>query len=153
MVIPAVALRFFASRWFKIGLGVLALIALVISIRGGISAVRQWNIETYNNGFRSGSDQMEKQWRNAEKLAALQQRDQIVEEVKRSNISVRAYLADIAARQPQIIRLKERTTVYEKSDAGNSICLDPDGVQLVQEYRSALGLTDTAPSPAPGAIR
>ena len=154
---------FFAGKAGKGFLIVLALVALAGAVFGIVKAVDNFIDDVYDSGFAAGADQKEKQWQKANADAMKGQRDQVVADAKVSNESVMSYLQDILAREPEILRVKERTTIYEKSASGSVVCLDADGVRLVREHREALGLAprptpanpgtvlDTLPGPGPAA--
>lgn len=154
---------FFAGKLGKGLLVVIALTALAGAVFGIVKAVDNFIDDIYDSGFAAGADQKEKQWQKANADAMKGQRDQVVADAKVSNESVMSYLQDILAREPEILRVKERTTIYEKSASGNVVCLDADGVRLIREHREALGLAprsapantgavlDTLPGPGPDA--
>lgn len=146
---------FAGSKLFKIGLALGACIAFIWALHSLVSAVRKLNSEVYNSGFRAGSDQMEAQWQKASAQNAVAQRDQVLRDAIASNEAVRSYVADIAARKAEVFKVKERTTVYASTPAAGELCLDADGVRLVQDHRAALGIGGQtgAPGSDPGATR
>lgn len=140
-----------ASKWFKIGLGVAALLALAGIVYATVRTIKDWETSVYNNGFSAGSDMQEKRWQTASAQAAQKQVAQLANDAVASNNAVKSYLAEIANRAPLLVPVKERTVVYEKSPVGTLVCLDPDGVKLWEDYRAASGLGGTATPAKPGA--
>lgn len=142
----------FGSLWFKIGLGVVALLALVWSVNTGISRVKNAIELSYNSGYKAGVNDEAKAWREAQAAAYQKELETMAQNVERQNSAVMGYLDEIASREPQIVRVKERTVHYAQSEAGNIACLDTDGVRLWQEHRTATlgdsGQGDTEASPA-----
>lgn len=143
---------FFAGKLGKGLLVIIALTALAGAVFGIVKAMDNFIDDVYDSGFAAGSDQKEKQWEKANALAMKGQRDQVVTDAKNSNDSVMSYLQDILAREPEILRVKERTTIYEKSADGSVVCLDAGGVRLIREHREALGLAPRSAPTNPGAV-
>ena len=134
-------------------IGILLLIgALVGSALALVSMVKSWNIETYNNGFRAGALNVQQQWDQSNAFALKEQRDKVVQDAINSNNAVKNYLDEIMARKPEVIRVAERTTKYVQSPAGATMCLTPDGVQLLQGHRNVLGFTPSTPPGNSGAV-
>lgn len=155
MVVPPQLAAFFGSKLFKIGLGVVAILLLVLSINAGIRAVRDWQQDTFNKAFNAGYTSSDAKWSKASAENARNQLATFAANVDRSNTAVAGYLKDIADRAPLIVPVKERTTVYAQSPAGTAPCTDADGVRLLQQYREASGLggqARTAPA-SPGPVR
>lgn len=144
-----------ASKWFKIGLGVVALLALVFAVKGTIDTVQKWQTDTFNKAFNAGYTASDAKWEKASAENARAALASVQANIERSNTAVQNYVADIAARAPLIVPVKERTTVYAQSPDAGTVCLDADGVRLLRDYRAALGLGGQA-SPAaasPAAVR
>lgn len=138
-------LSVFSPRVKKILGAVLLVIAVLALIFGIITAVKNWQVDTYNKGFRAGALNTQEQW-DAEKIAALnQQQATIVQDAVNSNNAVQKYLDQILAQKPEVIRVRERTTEYVQSPDGAVVCHTPDGVQLLQGHRNAIGYPSAAP--------
>lgn len=155
---PTMALRlagFFGSKIVKLVIVILALALLGFVVYKTVDAVRDWQVDTYNKGFTSGSDMQEARWQKIAAQNALLQRDQLVQDVKAQNVSVLDYLRDISSRKPQTDRIEKEIVRYAQSPAGSVQCLDDAGVRLVLDGRQALGLTGpTGPaSGAPGPVQ
>lgn len=129
----------------RIVLGIVAGLVGFLLVSGTVLAlvrvVRSWTTELYDSGYKAGVAKTKHEWEAANTSALQKQRDQVVADALNSNKAVRDYLAEIASREPQVIRVKERTTVYANSEIGSSICLDADGVQLLKDHRTAIGYT------------
>lgn len=154
MIPPQIA-AFFASKLFKIGLGVAALLILVLSVNAGIRAVRDWQQDTFNKAFNAGYTSSDAKWSKASAENERQKMDAFAKNVDRSNTAMAGYLKDIADKAPILVPVKERTTVYAQSPSGTTVCTDADGVRLLQQYREASGLggqARTAPAPT-GPVR
>lgn len=130
-----------------------ALLALVGALTGGVYAVRSWNTETYNRGFEAGSQMVRGQWDDSNAKVMAFQLETIQQDVLRSNEAVKRYLDDIAARKPEILRVKEKVTVYEKTPASTAVCFDADAYRLLQEHRAALGYPSPAEAGNTGAVQ
>lgn len=155
MVVPPQVAAFFASKLFKIGLGVVAVLALVLSINAGIKSVKAWEKGIHDTAFNEGYTSSDAKWSKVSAENARNQLATFAANVDRSNTAVAGYLKDIADRAPLIVPVKERTTVYAQSPAGTAPCTDADGVRLLQQYRTASGLGGQAsPTPSPtGTVR
>lgn len=144
-----------ASKWFKIGLGVVAVLALVLSINAGIKSVKAWEKSIHDDAYNAGFNTNEARWQKASAENARAQLASFAANVDRSNSAMAGYLKDLADKAPLLVPVKERTTVYAQSPAGTATCTDADGVRLLQQYRAASGLggqASTAPA-TPGPVR
>lgn len=123
---------------------VLALLGVLLAL---VNAVKSWQIETYNDGFRAGALNVQQQWDQSNAAALKEQRDKVVQDAINSNNAVQSYLGVIMARKPEVIRVAQRTIEYAQTPDAGTVCLTPDGVELLQGHRNALGYPA---SPAPG---
>lgn len=137
--------------WKIVGalVAVLAVLGLLYAI---ISAVKSWQIDTYNDGFRAGALNVQQQWDQSNAAALKEQRDQVVQDAINSNNAVQSYLGDILSRKPEVIRVAERTTKYVQTPDAGTVCLTPDGVELLQGHRDALGYPARPASGDTGAV-
>lgn len=140
---------FFASKAFKIGLGIAALVGVALIIRSTVGAINQWETSIKLEAYTSGVNATEARWQKASAKSALDARDRLATDALASNKSVASYLADLSSRAPQILRLKERTEVYAQNPDSDTICLDPVGVGLWQQSRDAAASSGGTASPAP----
>lgn len=130
-------------------MALLSLLGLLFAI---ISAVKSWQIDTYNDGFRAGALNVQQQWDQANTAAMKEQRDKVVADAINSNNAIKSYLDDIASRKPEVIRVAERTTKYVQTPDAGTVCLTPDGVELLQSNRTALGYPASPEAGNPGAV-
>lgn len=141
-----------SPRMWKIVGALVAVLAVLGLLYAIISAVKSWQIDTYNDGFRAGALNVQQQWDQANAAALKEQRDKVVQDAINSNNAVQAYLGDILSRKPEVIRVAERTTTYVQTPDAGTVCLTPDGVELLQSNRKALGYPASAAPGDTGAI-
>lgn len=140
-----------ASKWFKIGLGVVALLVVIFAVKSTIDTVQRWQTDTFNKAFNAGYDASDTKWNKASAENAAAKLAAFAANVDRSNSAMAGYLKDLADKAPLLVPVKERTTVYAQSPSGAATCTDADGVRLLQQYRSASGLGGQASTDSPAA--
>lgn len=117
--------------------GRIALVAAVcLTVLGAALAIKGAVRDIEARGYKRGRAEAEA----AASKAAL---DQVAANVARSNGAVTAYVAEIAAREPRVIRVTSERIRYEASPAAAAPCLDADGVRLIEDHRDAIGYLAT----------
>lgn len=136
--------------WKWIGVGLMT-VALAYFIVRGIDSVKDWREDIYNEAYAAGQEQANAAWlqtRNAEGAQAL---ERLATQMEANNTAVNGYLADIAARQVLVQQTTKEIERYASSPAGTLVCLDADGVRLLQQARAAstttAGQASANPSP------
>lgn len=143
------ALAFFKGLpWRWIGVGVLA-VALAYLIVQGINSVKDWRQEIYDDAFKSGQQQANAAWLQTRNTEAAQAIDRLAEQMKANNTAVEGYLADITARQALVQQTTEEIERYASTPAGTAVCLDADGVRILQQARAAATATPGSPGTNP----
>lgn len=145
----ATALAFFKGLpWRWIGVGVLA-VGLAYLIVQGINSVKDWRQEIYDDAYKAGQQQANAAWlqtRNDEAALAI---NRLAKQVEANNTAVTGYLADIDARQVLVQQTTEEIGRYASTPAGTAVCLDADGVRVLQQARAAATATPGSPSANP----
>lgn len=130
----------FPWRWISVGVFAVALAFLIVR---GINSVKEWNASTFADGYRSGQQQANAAWLQTRNEEARQSIDRLALQVKNNQSAVTGYLVDIAARQLLVQQTTKEIERYASTPAGALVCLDADGVRLLQQARA---VATTAPS-------
>ncbi len=142
-----------SPKGWKIAGGIVLVLALAGAVYASINAVRNWQQDIYDSGYAAGAAKVTADYQTATSQALVKQQEQLVADAARANKSVEDYLADIAARRPEVIRVAERTVEYAQTVDGGDSCLSPAGVQLIRDHRAALGFTPASTGGSPGTVR
>ena len=143
----AKASTFMSTIWVKLIAVALAIAALLFAAHLLVDQFQKKMLTEYNNGFAAGSAAQEARWQSASARNAQAQISQMAADAKQQNTAVKGYLDDLAARQPQIVKVHDEVIRYAQSPAGATQCLDDDGVRLEQEGRAAAGLDGSSGPP------
>lgn len=146
----AAALVFFKGLpWRWIGVGALA-VALAYFIVSGINSIKDWRQTIYNEAYVAGQQQANAAWLQTRNEEARQSIDRLAQQVEANNTAVKGYLADIAARQALVQKTTEEIERYASTPAGAAMCLDADGVRVLQQARAAATAAPGRPTANPG---
>lgn len=130
--------------WKAIGIGV-AIVALAGLIVVGIDKVKDGIEDIRVHAYNEGQQQAAAAFQQTRAEEARQSLTRFAQQVEVRDKAIQAYLADIAARQPLVLQTSREIDRYASTDPGGSICLDADGVRLLQQARS---LATAAPGSA-----
>lgn len=143
------ALAFFKGLpWRWIGVGALA-VALAYLIVQGINSVKDWRQEIYDDAYMAGQQQANAAWLQTRNAEAAQAIDRLAEQMKANNTAVEGYLADITARQALVQQTTEEIERYASTPTGTAVCLDADGVRILQQARAAATASPGSPGTNP----
>lgn len=149
------ALAFFKGLpWKWIGPGLLLVALAFLAVRG-INAVKGWREDIYNEAYAAGQQQANAAWLQTRNTEAAQAIDRLSQQLEDRDTAVQGYLADIADRKPLVQQITREIDRYASTPAGATVCLDADGVRLVEQARAAAtaspGRSGTNPEPGPEA--
>jgi len=99
--------------------------------------VQRWQERTFKDGFNAGSAAATAAYETSRALATEQALTRLASRVEQSNKAVQEYVEDIAAREPEIITLTKEIERYVQSSDGGAVCVDADGMRLLERARSA----------------
>lgn len=135
--------------WKWIGLG-LSVVALAYFIVRGIDTVKDWRQDIYDEAYVAGQQQANAAWLQTRNDEGAQALDRLASQMEANNTAVRGYLDDIAARQVLVQQTTKEIERYASSPAGTTVCLDADGVRLLQQARAAATTSPGQASTNPG---
>jgi len=145
------ALAFFKGLpWRWIGVGLLA-VTLAFMIVKGINAVKDWGQTIYSDAYKAGQAQANAAWLQTRNEEARQSIDRLAQQMGANHTAVKGYLADISARQALVQQTTREIERYASTPAGATVCLDADGVRILQQARAAATATPgrAAANPSP----
>ena len=143
---------FLGGKLGKFLIVIAALTALAGAAYAGVSAVRNWQKQSYESGVEAGRSEIQLAWEKANNKALDARIEQIRKDVERSSSSVDSYLIKLEREGALLAKTKERTVVYANSASGVDRCLDVDGVQLIEAARSNLGFPSSAETETPDKV-
>jgi len=146
---------FLASKVFKFGWPIVALLAVIGLGIGLVKTINHWEKKNYDLGYMAGKNDAEIAVLKASADNAKAQMEQTAAQTINSNNAVTAYLDDIANRKPEVVRAHDKEIIYANSPAGSAACLNPDGVSVWRATRAASGAdaSTTSPAPHPSRVR
>jgi hypothetical protein len=140
---------FLASKLFKFGWPVVAVLIVIALGFGLVKTVSHWEKTNYDKGYLAGKNDTEIAVLKASAANTKAQMEQAAAQTLNSNNAVTAYLDDIANRKPEVVRAHDKETIYVNSPAGSAACLNPDGVSVWRSTRAASGVDASPNSSAP----
>lgn len=146
---PAALAFFKGLPWRWIGVGLLA-VALAFLIVKGINAVKDWGQTIYSDAYKAGQAQANAAWLQTRNEEARQSIDRLALQMETNHTAVKGYLADIAARQALVQQTTREIERYASTPAGATVCLDADGVRILQQARAAATAAPGRPAANPG---
>jgi hypothetical protein len=128
--------------------GTVGVIGIVAIAWGAISSFSHWRKAEFTRAYQAGYDANEARWQTAQVQVERAASARLESNILRSNEAALSYVAEIAAREPKIIKVKERQVIYEKSVDGGARCHGVDGVRILAENRAALDFPALAVDPS-----
>lgn len=145
----AAAILFFKGLpWKWIGVGALA-VALAYLMVSGINSVKDWRQEIADEAYKAGQAQANAAWLQTRNTEAAQSIERLAQQMEANNTAVKGYLDDITARQALVQQTTEEIERYASTPAGTAVCLDADGVRILQQARAAATASPGSPGTNP----
>jgi len=116
---------------------VLGALALIISITLCIVVVRSWASDLYAEGQAFGEAKVTAQYEAAKAVAADQALERLASRVEQGQAATNSYLKTLAARDAAIVQAAKELEAYAQTPAGATVCLDADGVRVLNTLRDA----------------
>lgn len=121
--------------WKAISIG-LATVALAGLMVYGVSQGRKAIEDVRSHAYNEGQQQALAAFNQTRAEEARQSINRFAAQVETRDKAIMAYLADIAARKPLVLETSREIDRYASTGPGGSICLDADGVRLLEQARS-----------------
>jgi hypothetical protein len=139
-----------ALPWKWIGAGV-AVLLLALMVWQAIDAFGDALDARGAAEYERGKSENEARWQKANAKRADERLARFMANVDRRQAATEKYVADIAARKPEILRIDANVENFARAPAGVLPCLAPDAAGLWRASRAANGLqpggADTRPAP------